>query len=162
MSAPSQPARDLKAIRDQNPYAALGRAVSYMMGKTSFASLRFGHWAQTLSGQINRNHYFFVLNGQKVVGFLGWAFVNEDLAKAWVEGKRGIAFSESKDGDCMVINAWAADDNGVNRFVLDQIRKIGAEKTRVYAKRFYKDGRVRPVILDVNDFVKDHIARKAE
>lgn len=157
-SADDAPA--LRAAQDKNAFAALGRAVSYMMTKPAFANAPFGHWAKTLTGQINRKHYFFVLRGGTIVGFLGWAFVDEAKAQLWVEGKADIGFDDSLEGDSVIINAWASDDEGVNRFILEELRRVGRTKKRVYAKRFYKDGRVRPVILDVNAFVDGHIARQ--
>ena len=150
-------AEKYRAVKDSNPYAALGRAVSYMMTKPAFARVPFGHWSKTLTGQINRGHYFFVYEGTRIVGFLGWAFVPEAKAVAWAEGRAEIAFEDSVDGDCIVINAWSADTVSVNRFILERLREIGRNGKRVFAKRFYKDGRTRPVYLDVNDFVASHI-----
>ena len=153
--APSD--QNLRAVQDGNPFAALGRAVSYMMTMPAFSELKFGHWSRTLTGQINRKHYFLVVEGKKTVGFLGWAFVDEPKAIAWSEGKSDITSKESIDGDCIVLNAWAADNNTVNRFILNELRRIGKHKKNVYGKRFYKDGRVRPMLLSVNDFVKSHL-----
>ncbi len=152
----------LRTAQDKNAFAALGRAVSYMMTKPAFANAPFGHWAKTLTGQINRKHYFFVLRGGAIVGFCGWAFVDEAKAQLWVEGKADIGYSDSLDGDCVVINAWSSDDEVVNRFILDELRRITHTKKRAFAKRFYKDGRVRPVILEVNGFIPNHIDRAAK
>lgn len=153
------PAGRLRAAQDTNAYAALGRAVSYMMTKPAFANAPFGHWAKTLTGQINRKHYFFVLRDGQIAGFLGWAFVDEAKAQLWVDGEADIGFGDSLNGDCVVINAWASDDDGVNRFILNELRRVSCNKKRAFAKRFYKDGRVRPVILEVNGAVQGHIAR---
>ncbi len=164
-SSPLGPAISGKAVyktmRDKNAYAALGRAVSYLMTKPSFASLNFGHWAKTLTGQINRKHYFFVLKEERVVGFLGWAFVDEARAKEWVQGRADIRGDESIDGDCIVINAWAADTEEINRFILRQIRIIMKDCKAAYAKRFYKNGKVRPLRVTINDFVATHIEADA-
>lgn len=148
----------LRAARDKNAFAALGRAVSYMMTKPAFANAQFGHWARTLTGQINRQHYFFVQRGDKTVGFLGWAFVEEAKARLWVEGKADLGSEDCLTGDCIVINAWAADDNAVSRFVLSELRRVAQGRKTAYAKRFYNDGRVRPVIINVNEFVDKHVA----
>lgn len=159
MTVDSSSLAALRAVRDKNAFAALGRAVTYMMTKPAFANAPFGHWARTLTGQINRNHYFFVMRGETIVGFLGWAFVDEAKARLWLDGKADISYADSLDGDCIVINAWASDDDGVNRFVVEELRRVGHMKKRLFAKRFYKDGRVRPLILEVNDAVKAHMAR---
>jgi hypothetical protein len=41
-------------FRPDNPYVALGLAVSHLMTKPAFATLRFGEWSRILVGQINR------------------------------------------------------------------------------------------------------------
>lgn len=56
-----------RVFQDPNPYSGLGRAVSYMMTKPNFSTQPFGLWSRILTGQINRKHYFFVLEDTKVV-----------------------------------------------------------------------------------------------
>ena len=67
-------ARRLVQIQADNPYVALGLAVSHLM-----------------VGQINRKHYCFAMDDKNVVqGFLGWALTTEDKAEAWLAGRRGF------------------------------------------------------------------------
>src|SRR5215510_9290260 len=64
----------LVQIQADNPYVALGLAVSHLM-----------------VGQINRKHYCFAMDDKNVVqGFLGWALTTEDKAEAWLAGRRGF------------------------------------------------------------------------
>ena len=37
-----------------------------------------------------------------------------------------------------------------------EVRKLVAGKKSLYFKRFYKDGRIRPMILNVNKFLEGH------
>lgn len=147
----------LHAVRDKNAYAALGRTVSYLMTKPSFARLNFGHLSRLLTGQINRRHYFLVMRGQQMVGFVGWALVSESAAKAWVEERSDLGSDQCVDGDCMVINAWAADSDAINRFVLKELRKSAVGLRAAYAKRFYKDGRVRPLRVEITEALENHV-----
>jgi len=156
-SAPSPALEELHALRDKNAFAALGRAVSYLMTKPSFAELKFGFWSRTLTGQINRKHYFFVTNGRSVVGFAGWAFLDEDKARAWLEHNADLGSADCVSGDCMVVNAWAADTPRINRFVLRELRKYAVGKKAAYAKRFYSQGRVRPLQLTLTDALGSHV-----
>lgn len=149
----------LQAGRLDDDYKALGVAVSLMLTELSFARLPFGFWSSILVGQIRRKHYIFALEGGKTTGFLGWARTTEEVAERWLTQKGEITFDQSKDGDCILINAWLAKTPATNRFLLDQLRVIGRDGRLVYAKRFYKDGRVRPVKLSVNDAVEGHISR---
>lgn len=146
-----------KAVRDPNSYAALGRAVSYLMTKPSFAAQPFGQWSRTLTGQINRKHYFLVTRSARIVGFAGWALVDESKAKSWLAGHGDMNSNECLDGDCMVINAWAADDGAANRFVLRELRNHARGLKAAYAKRFYKDGRVRLLSIPITDALENHV-----
>jgi hemolysin-activating ACP:hemolysin acyltransferase len=158
--APAQP--ELRVFRPNNPYVALGLAVSYLMTKPAFAALRFGEWSRILVGQINRKHYYFVVDAKnQVQGFLGWAVTSKDKAEAWVEGRGGLSYDDdSFDGPSIIFNAWVARNGKVNRFLLQEARKIIVGKETVYFKRYYKDGSKRPVRLRVNDFVAQHLEQK--
>jgi hypothetical protein len=82
-----------------------------------------------------------------IVGFAGWAFTTREKADAWIAGASDPLFEDSKSGEIIVINAW------------DEMRKVGGAKEAVYYKRFYNDGRLRPVRLPVNEFVATHVAQ---
>jgi hemolysin-activating ACP:hemolysin acyltransferase len=134
-----------------------------LMTKPAFAGLRFGDWSRILVGQINRKHYWFVVDGKNQIrGFLGWASASKETAEAWVEGRGGLSYEESMEGDCLIFNAWAASSLAVNRFLLAAARKIMEGKDMVYFKRHYRDGSTRPARLRVNDFVARHIRKDSE
>ena len=158
--APANPRPELRALRPDNPFAALGLAVNHLMTMPAFASLRFGEWSRILVGQINRKHYLLVVDEKnQVQGFLGWALTTKERAEAWVEGRGGLSYQDSMDGDCVIFNAWAGKGLKVNRFLLQEARKVMAGKEMVYFKRHYKDGTTRPARLTVNEFVDQHIER---
>jgi hemolysin-activating ACP:hemolysin acyltransferase len=135
-------------------------AVSHLMTKPAFANLRFGDWSRILVGQINRRHFYFVVDetGQ-VQGFMGWALASREHAEAWAEGRRGLAFEDSREGDCVVINAWAANSTRVTRFMVAEARRIGRDKSAIYFKRHYKNGATRAACVPINAFVGRHIER---
>jgi hemolysin-activating ACP:hemolysin acyltransferase len=135
----------LRLFQPGNPCVALGLAVAYMMTKPAFAALRFGDWSRILVGQINRKHYYFVI-GQKnqVEGFLGWAVTTREKAEAWVEGRERVSYQDSFEGDSILVNAWAASSLEANRFLLDVARTLFKEYDTLYFKRYYKDGRMKP------------------
>ncbi|MBW8726656.1 MAG: hypothetical protein JF625_16085 [Inquilinus limosus] len=153
------PRRRLRLLRPRSGVVALGLAVSHLMTKPAFAALTFGNWSRVLVGQINRGHYHFVVDESgRVAGFLGWAETSEQGAESWLAG-RDLPDAAARDGDCMVINAWAADDAAVNHLLLAAARRAGQGKRLVYFKRHYKDGRTRPMRLSVNGFVAGHLGR---
>ncbi len=160
-AAPPPADTGLKVLRPPNPYVALGLAVSHLMTKPAFAHLRFGDWSRILTGQINRKHYCFAVDGSnQIQGFMGWALASKEHAEAWVEGRGALSSEDSRDGDCVILNAWAASTPEANRFLLAQARKVIDGKDTVYFKRHYKDGSTRPVRLRVNDFVARHLERQ--
>lgn len=140
-------------------YKALGVAVTQMMADPSFGRLGFGHWSRTLAGMINRKHYLIATEGSQLTGFIGWALTNETAAERWLAGKGEITYEESLEGDCVLINAWLAKTRRTSRHLLQEIRKFGADRRLVYFKRFYPDGRMRPMRLEVTKFVSRHAAR---
>jgi hemolysin-activating ACP:hemolysin acyltransferase len=152
----------LRLYQPDEPTIALGLAVSHLMTRAAFARLRFGEWSRILVGQINRRHYRFVLDDKdRVVGFCGWALATREAAEAWVEGHASSSHDTAKEGECIVFNAWTADTTQINRFLLDAARRAMLGKETAYFKRLYKDGRTRPVRVNVNEFVADHIRAPA-
>jgi len=152
---------EFRVFRPDNPYVALGLAVNHLMTKPAFANCKFGDWSRILVGQINRKHFWFVVDRKnQIQGFMGWALTSKDKAEAWVEGRTGLSYDDAKDGDCVVFNAWAANNLKINRFLLQEGRKVIQGKEMVYFKRHYNDGSTRPSRLTVNEFVDQHIERK--
>jgi hemolysin-activating ACP:hemolysin acyltransferase len=149
---------ELRVVRPDNPYVALGLAVSHLMTKPAFASLSFGEWSRILVGQINRKHCCFVIDrNNQVQGFLGWALTDKANAEAWVEGRRGLSYQDSRDGDCIIFNAWASSSTKAKRLLMIEARKAMTGRQMAYFKRHYKDGSTRPSRLTVNEFVDQHI-----
>jgi hemolysin-activating ACP:hemolysin acyltransferase len=159
---PAAPARpELRVFRPDSPYVALGLAVNHLMTKPAFAALKFGEWSRILVGQINRKHYYFVVDAKnQVQGFIGWAITTRDKAEEWAEGRGALTYEDSFDGDCIIFNAWAATSGKVNRFLLQEARKIMVGKAMVYGKRHYNDGTTRVTRLEVNEFVGGHLEGK--
>jgi hemolysin-activating ACP:hemolysin acyltransferase len=122
---------------------ALGLAVEYLMNKPAFARLRFGDWSRVLTGQARRSHCFFVCTDKKVFGFCGWAIMPEEAAEAWAAGDRNSLEAPGDKGDCVVINAWAADTPEANRMILVEALRSSKKYKMLYARREYPNGRSR-------------------
>lgn len=156
--APSA-AATLRAVRTRDGRQALGMAVNYLMTDPVFARLPFGQWSRVLVGQINRGHYLFAMEGEKVVGFVGWALTTKEKAEAWLTENRDIGFADSMAGEIVLLNVWKADGDAANRVLVEAVRRVISDREMVYAKRFYRDGRLRPVRLPVSRFVPGHVSR---
>jgi hypothetical protein len=131
------------------PLTAFGRAVGHLMTRPAFAGAPFGHIARGLAGVVNRGHYAFACRGEAIVGFVGWAFATEPVAEAWLAGERGFASAEAREGDCCLLNFWQADNPAVTRFLIAFLTATFPDKRRVYARRHYPNGRIRPLRLDL-------------
>ena len=148
----------LYAWKAKSQASSLGLAVEFLRRKPAFAKLQFGEWSEVLISQVNRGHFFFVVDQQRrIQGFLGWALTHKRLAEQWIEGRSGLRHEECREGDCVILNAWAAETHRANRFILDSVRKLFADKRTIYFKRQYPDGRTRHMRLSVNNFVTDHL-----
>ncbi|MGD9617491.1 MAG: toxin-activating lysine-acyltransferase [Alphaproteobacteria bacterium] len=141
---------ELRLVQPGNPVFALGLAVSYLVTKPAFARLSFGSWSRILIGQINRGHYRFVVDGaSRVQGFMGWALAAKNDAEDWLTGRRSLSDAETKEGDSIIINAWAANNPEVHRLLLAECRSVGKGKDNVYFKRHYNDGTIKPIRLKI-------------
>lgn len=161
MTKKPAPKPPFKLFKPPSAPAALGLAVSHLMTKPAFANQKFGEWSRILTGQVNRGHYCFVVDADnEIQGFAGWAITTRDKAEAWVEGRGALAFEDCFAGDCLVYNAWSANSFAVHRYMVDEGRKLIRDKATMYFKRHYPDGSTRPVRLNVNGFVGEHISNR--
>jgi tetratricopeptide (TPR) repeat protein len=146
------PRTELRLWKPAEPAFALGLAVEFLMKEAVFARLPFGEWSQVLIGQINRGHFCFVVDRQqRVQGFLGWALTPERLAEQWVEGRASLTDEDCRDGDCVIINAWAAASTGAHRLLIDEGLRLFGRKRRIYARRYNTRGQPRPLRLSGNE-----------
>jgi hemolysin-activating ACP:hemolysin acyltransferase len=158
MMAPALPQADgpaapsFRTIRFRDPHLALGQAVMRLMGKPGFARLPFGAWSRILVGQINREHYVFLGDSAgRIVGFAGWTRATRAVAEDWAAGLGDNDPAGGLTGECVIINAWQADDGAAQAALYAEMRKYGraTQVQAIYGKRFYPDGRVRRVRLAV-------------
>lgn len=143
---------EYRVFQHDKPAMALGLAVNHLMTKPAFAKLQFGEWSQILVGQINRKHYYFVLDAQnQIQGFAGWALATREKAEAWLAGRRPLSYEDSLTGDCMVCNAWSANSTKVHRWMFREANNVWSGKRLVFFKRYYPDGRIRPARINVSN-----------
>ena len=134
----------LQSCRFKDGFVAIGRAINMLRQVQPYASYKFGEFAGTLAGQIERGHYLFAVRDQQLVGYIGWALSDEAVARAWVEGRYVPSMEECKDGDYFVLMTMHASTQGVAFFLTRECRKIYPNR-RVIFTRDYADQRPRRV-----------------
>ena len=149
MSVQQNDTSRFRIVRNINPYTALGYAVSYLMNKPSFAKQPFGQWSQILTGQINRKHYAFVFEENRVIAFAGWGRTTRDKAERWLNEGLELSSQDSRHGECVVINAIATDHPKLIRFLLRDLSDEIRGCSELYGIRFYEDGRLRRLRLPI-------------
>jgi len=63
-----------------SPTLALGTALHFVARREPFASFRAADLVSTVNGQVQRGHYRFAVDGQRVLGYVGWALYDADVA----------------------------------------------------------------------------------
>jgi hemolysin-activating ACP:hemolysin acyltransferase len=136
---------ELRLATGLPPLVAFGRAVGHLMTRPAFAGAPFGHVARALAGQVNRGHYAFAERGDAIVGFAGWALADEAAAETWLSGTAALPGESARAGDCVILNFWQADAPEVSRFLVGRLARHLTGKRRLYGRRHYSDGRIRPL-----------------
>ena len=129
-----------------DPYRALGRAAALCARHPAFAGRPFGQWTRVLMGQVNRGDYRFVLKDRGLIGFLGWVRTDAGGAERWLSDAPP---EPVPDGDHVILNALACDDPGALPFIARKAGTLVPAPFTLVAKRFYADGRVRPLRLPI-------------
>lgn len=76
----------IKVVTLSHPGQALGSALHYVARREPFASFRAADLVATLSGEIDRGHYRFAIDGARVLGYLGWALYDAPVAARCAAG----------------------------------------------------------------------------
>ena len=151
--------RILRLGRVPDPSTALGIAVHHLMSKPAYARLGFASWSNVLAGQAARGHYCFVIDeSNRVVGMVGWAYTDRPRAERWVDGL-SADIGDGRRGNCVVFNLWSSDGPDTTAMVFAATRHAMSGCERLYFRRLYPNGRIRPVRLSVNAFVKNHLSK---
>ena len=143
--------RTIRPIQFPNPHAAAGRAMELLMVSPQFATMRFGNLSRLIAGHINRKHYFFAgkdgEQDKELVGFIGWALLSCDDAEAWISDNREPPVGAGLAGPVCAVNIWRGATYETNIAMMRLLTAVCPEQTHIYARRFYADGRIRPVRL---------------
>ena len=63
----------LRVRRVEGLHAAIGLALVFLAGRKPFAAFSASELARTVAGQVRRGHCLMAFEGDRIVGYLGWA-----------------------------------------------------------------------------------------
>jgi hypothetical protein len=81
------------------PSAAMAAAAHFLARRAPFDQFGFGPMVLSLDAQIKRGSYVFAIEGQKVVGYLGWIMLDTATALRFAASGRVPDFSETEGHD---------------------------------------------------------------
>ena len=142
--------RFIRGSSNSNGYAALGKAVELQSQHPAFGNRPFGEWSKILMGQINRGHFAFIACEDKITGFIGWLRTDRASGEAWLRENKHVKDPNVPMGEAVVVNAIQAEDRGALRLIRAKATELEKPPFTIYAKRFYKDGTIRPLTYDVS------------
>ncbi|TFF22004.1 hypothetical protein E3C22_15255 [Jiella endophytica] len=145
---------------DVNRHAAVGRALAYCMTDDVFGQMPLRAIARLIIGQVNRSQYFFLMEDGVVHGYCGWMRCTAADGEAWVTGRQPEPHPVP-DGEACIVNMWKSSGPEVNAAISRELRRRLADATHLYARRFYADGRIRPVRITAPRFAATPSSERA-
>lgn len=91
-----------------NPYVALGIAAHFLARRAPFSGFRFGDLVQTLDVQLRRHHARFAFEGERMVGYIGWALYGAQEAAQFAQTGRPPPLDQPDGGDVLWVLTVAA------------------------------------------------------
>ena len=121
-------------------FGRLGVALHFVARIAPFANFRSTELVATLDAQIQREHCLFALDGERVVGYLGWALYDAAVAERFARGGPAPAIALAHGADV----AWILTAVSLNHAALLQLVRALRERyptLRVMGIRYKGNGR---------------------
>lgn len=130
----------IRVVQHRDHLSALGAASLLLSQAKPFYDLSFGHWIDTVNGQILRGHYFFSLLSNRLVGYCGYALTSQESAQDWIHNRRVLSLEECQNGPCVLVMAVRAIGAGVYQHQARVIRSLLSDHEVCYWKRLSVGG----------------------
>ncbi len=101
-----------------------------------YSKMSFGVISVTLAGQIRRGRYFLAMQDGRPVGYTGWAYVDEDKTRSWIDGGGAPSYQECLNGDAAVLMTVYAKSSAAKRALIRALRNEGKGR-KVLFHRIY-------------------------
>ncbi len=126
-------------------WGRLGMALHFVARFAPFADFRSTDLVATLDAQIQRGHCLFALDGERVVGYLGWALYDADVAERFARGGPAPANTLAHGSDV----AWILTAVSVNPAALRAlVRALWAQHPGLRVMGIRHKGAGRRVVFD--------------
>lgn len=120
---------------------SLGLVVDYVSDKEPFASYRVRPLIRVLRKQLSQQYNLAALDGEKLVGYLGWAICTEASAEAWLNASGPLVHSAPDDVAVAVLTSVISDSKDATRRMIRGARELNKGRV-VYFARDYEAGGV--------------------
>ena len=148
VSASDPTSSELEIRRHESDIHALGMVVNLLRFTEPFTGYAFGPFTGNLMGQIRRKHYFFTLEGKRIVGYAGWALCQPDVAEAWLAESYEPKYEECLDGPVFVGLTWFSTESKVSFHQARVLRRLFPNQTGLW-RRDYGDRRRRARVYNL-------------
>lgn len=139
----------IRTTRLANPLTALGAALRFVAARNPFAAFPAQALVATVQGEIDRGHYLFGVDGQRIRAYLGWAMLDAGVAERLARTGVAPTAAEACGGDVIWLLTVVAEDTAALNACLDAGRRFHAGR-RIMAVRRRTNGHVRVI---------DHVIR---
>ena len=123
-----------------NPYIGLGIAAHFLARRTPFSGFRFGDLVQTLDVQLRRHHARFAFEGERVVGYIGWALYDTEDAQHFARTGQPPPLDRPDGADVLWVLTVAAVAPQVAKTLTGTVLNLNVGK-RVMGVRYKPSGK---------------------
>ena len=107
----------IRIVRLPERYAALGVAVHFLARRKTFDRFPFSELVATIDGQITRGHYHFAFQGNRLIGYVGYALYGTADAEAFAMTGRLPPADQASGADVVwLLTLAAVEDAAVEAF----------------------------------------------
>ena len=123
-------------------FEAFGVVFDYLSRTDPFTRFETGHFATIIRQQLKRGHHLVAMEGQTIVGYVGWLLTTKDIGDLWQQDLGKLKPVAEEKCDAAALTVVSSSDRAVLLRLIRGARTLNPGK-RVYFKRQYEgEGRL--------------------
>lgn len=121
-------------------FEAFGVVFDYLSRTDPFTRFEVGHFAAIIRQQLKRGYHLVAMEGQTIVGYVGWLLTTKDIGDLWQRDLGKLKPVTEEKCDAAALTVVSSSDRAVLLRLIRGARTLNPGK-RVYFKRQYDDER---------------------